>query len=130
MTVRPNDYRYSSSHEWVQMQGDIATIGITDYAAQQLGDLTYLELPAVGDSFATGEAFGVIESVKTASDLIAPFSGEIVEVHEETTAKFALISDLPFTDGWLVRMKASNPAELDSLMDAAAYEKLLESEEH
>ena len=127
--MRPKNYRYNNSHEWILVEGDVATIGITDYAAQQLGDLTYLELPTVGDAFAAGEAFGVIESVKTASDLIAPVSGEVVEVHEEVTAKFALISDLPFTDGWLVRLKMSNPAEAGSLMDLAAYEKLLESEE-
>ena len=127
--MRPRDYRYNNTHEWIHIEGNVAAVGITDYAVQQLGDLTYLELPAVGDTFAAGEAFGVIESVKTASDLIAPVGGEIVEVHEEATAKFALISDLPFTDGWLIRLKMSNPAEIESLMDLAAYEKFLKSEE-
>ncbi|TET34978.1 MAG: glycine cleavage system protein GcvH [Planctomycetota bacterium] len=130
MTVRPQDYRYNESHEWAHMDGDVVAIGITDYAAQQLGDLTYLELPAVGDGFAAGETFGVIESVKTASDLIAPVGGEVVEVHEEVAAKFSLISDTPFTDGWLIRLRPSDPAEYDAMMDAGAYEKLLESEQH
>jgi len=128
--VRPNNYRYAKTHEWVRLEGDVATIGITDFAAQQLGDLTYLELPAVGENFAAGDSFGVIESVKTASDLYAPVGGQVVESHEEISVKFSLISDSPFTDGWLVRLRVISKSEFEQLMDLAAYEKFLASEGH
>ena len=120
----PQDLRYTKDHEWVKVEGDVATIGVTDYAASQLGDVVFVDLPAVGkavDQFAT---FGVVESVKAVSDLYAPVSGEITDVNAELGAKPELVNSDPFGDGWMIRVKVADPGQLTDLLDAAGYEQL------
>jgi glycine cleavage system H protein len=119
--------RYTKDHEWVRMDGDVAVIGITAHAAEQLGDVVFVELPAKGASFAQHAEMAVVESVKAASDVYAPISGEIVEVNEEIVADPAKVNADPEGAAWFVRMKVSNSSEFDALMDAPAYRKLLES---
>jgi glycine cleavage system H protein len=126
----PSTAKFAKSHEWVQMDGDVATIGISDFAVKQLTDLVYIELPAVGKSFSVGQDFGVVESVKAASDLYAPLSGEVVAVNNALEDDLAVLSDDPFGKGWMIQMKAANPAELAALMDLDAYEKHCQSESH
>lgn len=114
--------RYTKDHEWVRMDGDIAVIGISKYAAEQLGDVVYAELPAVGASFAQSADMAVVESAKTASDVYAPISGEIVEVNPAITGEnWEIINNEPEAGGWFVKLKPSNAAEIDALMDEAAY---------
>lgn len=114
--------RYTKDHEWVRMEGDVAVIGISKYAADQLGDVVYAELPDVGKSFAQGADMAVVESAKTASDVYAPISGEVVETNSEiANQNWQIINDAPQEGGWFVKLKPSNKAELDALMDEAAY---------
>ncbi|MBX9746523.1 MAG: glycine cleavage system protein GcvH [Hyphomonadaceae bacterium] len=114
--------RYTKDHEWVRLDGDIATIGISKYAAEQLGDVVYAELPAAGKSFAQGDDMAVVESAKTASDVYAPISGEIVEGNAAIAGEnWQIINDEPEAGGWFVKLKVSNKSELDALMDEAAY---------
>jgi len=122
----PANYRYSKEHEWIEAKGDAATIGITDYAQQELGDVVFVELPAVGTKLTTGKTFGSVESVKAVSEIYAPASGEIVSANGELQNKPETINSDPHGAGWLVKMKLANPAELNGLMDAAAYEKYIE----
>ena len=120
----PKDLRYTKDHEWVKVDGDVATIGVTDYAAGQLGDVVFVDLPAVGkavDQFAT---FGVVESVKAVSDLYAPLSGEVTDVNAELGSKPELVNSDPFGAGWMIRVKVGNPDQLAELLDAAGYEQL------
>jgi glycine cleavage system H protein len=120
----PKDLRYTKDHEWVKVDGDVATIGVTDYAAGQLGDVVFVDLPAVGkavDQFAT---FGVVESVKAVSDLYAPVSGEITDVNAALGEKPELVNSDPFGDGWMIRVKVADPGQLTDLLDAAGYEQL------
>ena len=120
----PTDLRYTKDHEWVRVAGDEATIGVTAYAADQLGDIVFVELPAVGrrlDQFAT---FGVVESVKAVSDLFAPVGGEVVAVNEALTGRPELVNGDPYGEGWMVRIRIADPAELAGLMDGAAYDAL------
>jgi glycine cleavage system H protein len=120
----PTDLRYTKDHEWVRVEGDVATIGITKYAADQLGDVVFVDLPAAGgaiDQFAT---FGVVESVKAVSDLYAPLSGEVVAVNGDLGSKPELVNSDPFGDGWMIRVKVGDTAQVDELLDAAGYEKL------
>jgi glycine cleavage system H protein len=120
----PKDLRYTKDHEWVKVDGDVATIGVTDYAASQLGDVVFVDLPAVGrtvDQFAT---FGVVESVKAVSDLYAPLSGEVTDVNAELGSKPELVNSDPFGDGWMIRVRVSNSDQLTELLDAAGYEQL------
>lgn len=114
--------RYTKDHEWVELNGDVATVGITAYAAEQLGDVVYAELPAVGKSFSQGDDMAVVESAKTASDVYAPISGEIVEANGEIAGEnWQIINDAPQAGGWFVKLKVSDKSELDGLMDEAAY---------
>ena len=114
--------RYTKDHEWVRLEGDVATVGISTYAAEQLGDVVYAELPAVGASFAQGADMAVVESAKTASDVYAPISGEVVEANAEIKGEnWQIINDAPQGDGWFVKLKIANKAEFDALMDEAAY---------
>ncbi len=114
--------RYTKDHEWVRLDGDIATIGISNYAAEQLGDVVYAELPAVGKSFKQGDDMAVVESAKTASDVYAPISGEIVETNAEiANENWQIINDAPQGEGWFVKLRASNKAEFDALMSESAY---------
>ena len=118
----PQDLKYASTHEWVRVDGNRATVGITDYAQHELGDVVYLELPEVGRSYRAGVVFGTVESVKAVSDLYAPISGEIAAVNAELPEKPEAINSSPYDTGWLVVVEVSDPAELAELMDAAAYE--------
>lgn len=114
--------RYTKDHEWVRMEGDVAVIGISKYAAEQLGDVVYAELPAVGASFAQGADMAVVESAKTASDVYAPISGEIVEANAAISGEnWEIINNEPEAGGWFVKLKPGNKGELDGLMDEAAY---------
>ena len=123
----PADLKYSETDEWVRVEGDQATIGITDYAQDQLGDIVYLELPwDATQSVSHEQKFGDIESVKATSELISPISGEVTRVNEELKDHPELINDSPYEDGWMLVVKLSNPAELDSLMSAGEYEKFLQ----
>lgn len=119
--------RYTADHEWVRTEGDIATVGITHHAQDALGDVVFVELPEVGRSYAAKDAAGVVESVKAAADVYMPVSGEIVEVNEELRANPALANTDPEGAGWFFTVKLSNPAELDGLMDEAAYQALVQN---
>lgn len=128
MSNIPADLRYSKSDEWVRVEGDEVVIGITDYAQEQLGDIVYLELPQVGASFAPGDSFGVIESVKASSDLYAPVGGEVVAVNSELEGNQEPINQDPYGAGWLIRMRPSGAEE--ELLDAAAYAAYVEERTH
>jgi glycine cleavage system H protein len=119
--------RFTKDHEWVDATGDVAAMGITAYAADQLGDVVFVELPDVGKAVAQGDALAVVESVKAASDIFAPISGEVVAVNAALTDTPETVNQAPEGDGWFVKMKLSDPAQLDALMDRAAYETYLGS---
>ena len=121
----PADLRYTKEHEWVRVDGDQATIGITAYAAEQLGDIVFVELPEVGRSLAQFATFGVVESVKAVSDLYAPIGGEVSEANGELSAQPELVNSDPYGTGWMLRVKIADPAQLDSLLDATAYDALI-----
>lgn len=127
MSTVKEDVRYAESHEWVKVDGDIAIIGISDYAQHALGDIVYVDMPEVGDEMEAGEVFGAVESVKAASDLICPVSGEVVEVNEELEGAPELINKDAF-ETWIIKVRMSNAAEVDALLDAAAYTKVCEDE--
>lgn len=117
--------RYSEDHEWVNEEGGLATVGITDYAQGQLGDIVYVELPNVGRKVAKGDEVAVVESVKAASEVYAPVSGEVIEANSAIADQPALVNEAAATRGWFVKLKLSNPAELDGLMDEAAYQAFI-----
>ncbi|MGI6208533.1 MAG: glycine cleavage system protein GcvH [Anaerolineae bacterium] len=117
--------RYTDTHDWVRPEGDTATFGISDYAQDQLSDIVFVELPQVGDAFEKGQVYAVVESVKAASDCYAPASGEIIEVNSELESNPALVNQDPYGDGWFVKVRLSDPSELESLRDAASYEELV-----
>ena len=117
----PDDLRYSKEHEWVRTEESHATIGITSFASEELGDIVFVELPEVGSSLAQFGTFGVVESVKAVSDLYAPVSGTVAEVNEALRDAPELLNSDPFGEGWIARVELSDPSELDALMDAAAY---------
>ena len=117
----PTDRRYTSEHEWVLLEGDTALVGITSFAQDQLGDVVYVELPKVGDKVEAMKPFGVIESVKTASDLFAPVTGTITEVNERVATEPQLVNDAPYQDGWLIRVKPDDPGDIDGLLTAEQY---------
>jgi glycine cleavage system H protein len=117
----PEDLRYTPDHEWLRLESDEGTVGITAYAADELGDIVFVELPAAGSRLEAGSTFGAIESVKTASDLFAPVSGEIVAVNEQLTGSPELINSDPYGEGWMLRVRLDDPSALDALEGAAAY---------
>ena len=117
----PEDVRYAESHEWVKAAGDTARIGITDYAQDQLGDIVFVELPDVGESFEKGAEFGTVESVKAVSELYLPVSGEIVAINEALEDAPELINNTPFSDGWMIEVTLDDSSEIDALMDKDAY---------
>lgn len=119
----PQEYRYTESDEWVRPEGGEVVCGITSFASEQLGDVVYLQLPDPGRRVAQGEAFGEIESVKAVSDLYAPLAGEVAAVNEELEQNPGLVNEDAYGAGWLVRLRPDNPADIDSLLDAAAYER-------
>ena len=118
-----NGLKYSESHEWVKVEGDVAVIGVTDFAQAEMGDITYVDLPSVDDEFAAEEEFGALESVKASSDLYTPVSGVVVEVNSDLEDTPELVNQDAF-ENWIIKIRMSNPAELDSLLDAAAYEAI------
>jgi glycine cleavage system H protein len=121
----PTDLRYTKDHEWVRSDGDTATVGVTAYAADQLGDIVFVELPEAGRSLEQFAAFGVVESVKAVSDLFAPVSGEVVEANAALAASPELVNTSPYEDGWMVRVRVADPAQLDDLLDPDAYDTLI-----
>jgi glycine cleavage system H protein len=123
MSNVPSDLKYAKSHEWVRVSGETATVGITDHAQHELTDIVFVELPAVGRLVKAGEACAVVESVKTASDIYSPVSGEITEVNPVVVDNPALVNTAPDTDGWLYKIKLSNPAELNALLSPEDYQK-------
>jgi len=124
----PDDLKYTEEHEWALLEGDLVSIGITDFAQHQLGDVVFVDLPAIGERVETGKAFGVVESVKTVSDVYAPLSGEIVEINSELLDAPETVNNSPYDDGWMVRIRPDDAADLDALMDAASYQDFIEEE--
>lgn len=120
-TQVPADLKYAKSHEWLRVAGDVATVGITDHAQHELTDVVFVELPAVGRQVKAGEACAVVESVKTASDIYAPVSGEVIEVNKPVTDDPSLVNSAPFAGGWFFKLKLANAAEVDALMTPEAY---------
>lgn len=119
----PAELKYTKEHEWVRLDGDVATIGITDFAQSELGDIVYVEIETVGQTLEAGAVFGTVEAVKTVSDLFLPISGTILEVNPALSSPELVNSD-PYGEGWMIRLKPQNPADLDNLMDAAAYQEI------
>ena len=124
----PEDLHYSKDHEWVRVEGDTAIVGITDYAQDSLGDVVYVELPKVGDQFAANESFGSVESVKAVSEVFSPVSGEISAINESLSDEPEKVNEDSYGDGWMIRVKMSNPGEVDSLLSAAEYEDFTKGE--
>lgn len=122
----PDDLRYSGDHEWVRMEDGIVRVGITDYAQDRLGDITFVEMPGVGDAFEKGKEFGALESTKAASEMVIPVAGEIVAVNEHLEDSPELVNLSPYGDGWIVEITPADPADLDSLMNREGYLKMLE----
>jgi glycine cleavage system H protein len=121
MALVPGELRYVDSDEWIQIDGDVATIGVTDFAQSELGDIVYVQLPEPGRTLQKGETFGSLESVKTVADLFSPLSGEVVATNPVAVAQTDLINSEPYGQGWLIKLKIGNNAELDDLMTAEAY---------
>jgi glycine cleavage system H protein len=126
----PNDFRYSKDHEWVKVEGDEALVGITDFAQHQLGDIIFVELPAVGKELTLRQSIGVVESVKSVSDVYAPVAGQVTAVNEALNQTADLLNKDPHGQGWIVRLKIKDKKALEGLMSAADYEKYLEGLEH
>lgn len=127
----PNAYRYTKEHEWISREGQTGTIGITDYAQHQLGDVVYVELPKVGDAVKKGEAFGTVESVKAVSEIFAPADGTVKEINEKLAGAPELINQDPHQRAWLIKIELAQPAELDALLTAAQYQQFItETAEH
>ncbi len=124
----PDHLKYTEEHEWIAVDDDVVIIGITDFAQKQLGDVVFVELPEVGDVLESGKPFGVVESVKAVSDVYAPISGEVLEINEDLPDEPGLLNTSPYEDGWMLKVKLSDPDELDELMDADAYQELVEEE--
>lgn len=127
MSNIPENLRYSKDHEWVAVDGDIATIGITDYAQHSLGDVVYIDMPRSGDKFAMHEAFGSVESVKAVSEIFVPVAGEITEVNQGLNDTPEAVNNDPYETGWMVKIKMDNPGEADAMLTAAEYEEYLEA---
>lgn len=126
MSNVPSTHRYAKSHEWLKLEGDgTATIGISDYAQNSLGDITYVQLPKVGTSLKAGETFGVVESVKAASDLYAPVAGTVVATNPVLDSAPETVNSAPYDGGWMMKIKVANPADANALLDAGAYSKLI-----
>ncbi|TAK00481.1 MAG: glycine cleavage system protein GcvH [Chloroflexota bacterium] len=121
----PGDLRYTKDHEWVRLDGDEATVGVTQYAADQLGDVVFVDLPQVGRSLEQHATFGVVESVKAVSDMYAPLAGEVIAVNEALATQPELVNAQPFGDGWMIRVRIADVGQVDGLLDPAAYERLV-----
>jgi len=118
----PDTVRYTSEHEWIRVEGEDAYVGITDYAQSELGEIVFVDVPTLGEVVAQGEVFGSVEAVKTVSDLNMPATGEVLELNEELEAHPELVNEDPYGKGWMIRIRLTDPSELDNLMNAAAYE--------
>src|SRR5262249_23419284 len=125
----PSGYRYTKEHEWIDVKGDVATVGITDYAQHELGDVVFVELPKVGTKLEAGKSFGTVESVKAVSEIYSPASGEVTEVNAALADNPELLNSDPHEKAWLIKLKLSNPAEIASLLDAAAYQAFISEQE-
>ncbi len=121
----PENLKYTKDHEWIEVDGDTGTVGITDYAQGELGDVVFVELPAVGKALKAHDTFGTIEAVKAVSDLYSPVSGSVVEINAALEKTPELVNKDPYNAGWMIKVKISNPAELNDLLDAVAYKKLV-----
>ena len=121
----PANLRYTKDHEWIKLEGDIATIGITDYAQRELGDIVYVEVETIGQSMEAGAVFGTVEAVKTVSDLFLPISGTIQELNSNLANAPESVNNDPYGDGWMIKMKVNDPADVNALLDAAAYESMV-----
>ena len=128
--MNPSKFLYAETHEWVRIDGAIATVGISKFAVDQLTDLIMIELPPVGKVLAAGKSFGEVESVKAVSDLYAPLSGEVIEVNSAVAENVQLLAEDPYDKGWLIKLKIAQPADTTGLMDFAAYEKKVAEEAH
>lgn len=126
----PGDRKYTKTHEWVSLDGDVATIGITDFAQAELGDITYLELPEVGDPIALDQAFGIVESVKAANDIFSPVDGEVVARNDHALDSPESINQSPYDDAWLVRVRVSDPSQLDRLLSESEYDAFAQASAH
>ena len=124
----PEDLHYSKDHEWVRVDDNIATIGITDYAQNSLGDVVYVELPKPGEEFATNESFGSVESVKAVSEVFTPVAGEVEAINDQLNDTPETVNSDPYGEGWMIRVRMKNPAEVDSLLTAAEYEDFTKAE--
>lgn len=124
----PEDLHYSKDHEWVRVEGEVAVVGITDYAQNSLGDVVYVELPKAGEQFAANEPFGSVESVKAVSEVFSPVTGEVAEINESLNDEPEKVNQDPYGEGWMIRMKMTNPGEVDSLLTAAEYEDFTKGE--
>ena len=125
----PSDYRYTKEHEWIKVSGDAGTVGITDYAQHELGDVVFVELPAAGTKVIAGQVFGTIESVKAVSEIYAPVSGEVIEANATLSATPETVNTDPHGAAWLIKIKLDNPSEVNGLMDAAAYQAFISEKE-
>ena len=123
------DRKYAASHEWVKMEGDLAVIGVSDYAQDQLGDVVFVELPAVGAALEAGKTFGVVESVKAASDVYAPISGKVEAINEQLASAPETVNKDALGSGWFIKVRPANPVDVNKLLDAAAYQKKIEAGE-
>jgi glycine cleavage system H protein len=121
----PDNLRYTKDHEWISLEGNVATIGITHFAQQELGDIVFVEVETVGKSLEAGDVFGTVEAVKTVSDLFLPVSGTVTELNPELANSPELVNTDPYGKGWMIKMTVNNPADINSLMDAAAYEAMV-----
>jgi glycine cleavage system H protein len=126
----PRDLRYTKTHEWVRLDGDLATIGLSDFAQNELGDITYLELPEVGDAVTQSEPLGVVESVKAASDIYSPIGGEVVERNEDVVGAPELVNQSPYERAWLIKVRLADPSEVEALMSPDVYDEFAEAAAH
>jgi len=124
----PEDLKYSKEHEWVLVEGNVATVGITDYAQDQLGDIVFVELPAVGDKVSKEDAFGVVESVKAVSDIYAPVTGKVIEINDDLPDNPEILNEDPYGDAWIIKIEMSDPDEIDDLLSSTEYEEYVAEE--
>lgn len=128
MSSYPSDLRYDKEHEWVRAEGDVVVIGISDFAQDQLGEVVYVDLPAVGDTVTAGDTFGEVESVKSVSELFSPVSGEVVKVNDELDGAPEAVNEDAYGTGWMIEVKLADPSELDGLMSSGEYQDFIASE--
>jgi glycine cleavage system H protein len=128
MAAYPDDLHYTKDHEWIRVKGGTGTVGITDFAQEQLGDVVHIQLPRVGEKFSAHDTFGEVESVKTFSELFTPVSGEVVEVNEALAESPEFVNSAPYGDGWMIKLKLGDSGELDGLLSASEYEDFIESQ--